>query len=96
MDLHLVEQPCQQQRLRRAGTVHHHGTIARRGPGPPGAVFDVGDEPRAARRDISVVDAMGQDEDRHAVVVITLPAPGQLEGAPAGDHRACRQELAEH
>jgi hypothetical protein len=25
---------------------------------------------------------MGEDEDRHATVVITLPAPGQLEGAP--------------
>jgi hypothetical protein len=39
---------------------------------------------------------MGQDEDRHAVVVITLPAPGQLEGAPAGDQRAGRHGLAVH
>jgi len=76
--------------------VHHHGTIARCGPGLLGAVFGVGDESRAARRNVCVVDAMGEDEDRHAVVVITLPAPGQLEGAPAGDHRACRHELAEH
>jgi len=96
MDLHLVEQPGPQRRLRRAGTVHHHGAIARRGPGLLSAVFDVGDELRTARRNISVVDAMGEDEDRHAVVVITLPAPGQLEGAPAGDHRACRHEVAEH
>jgi len=56
--------------------VHHHGTIARCGPRLLGAVFDVGDEPHAARRNICVVDAMGEDEDRHAVVVITLPAPG--------------------
>jgi hypothetical protein len=96
MDLHLAEQPRPQQRLRRAGTVHHHVATARCGPGPLGAVFDVGDELRAARRDICVVEIMGEDEDRHAVVVITLPAPGQLEGAPAGDHRACRHGLAEH
>ena len=83
MDLHLVELPCPKQRLRRAGTVHHHGTVACRGPGLLSALFDVGDEPRAARRNISVVDAMGEDEDGHAIVVITLPAAGQFEGAPA-------------
>jgi hypothetical protein len=49
MDLHLVEQPGLQQRLRRSGTVHHHGAIARRCPGLLDAGFDVGDEPRAAR-----------------------------------------------
>ena len=27
---------------------------------------------------------MGEDEDRHPVVMVALPAPGQLEGAPAG------------
>src|SRR6266496_1307822 len=58
MDLHLVEQPSPQQRLRHAGTVHHHGAIARRGPGLLSAIFDVGDELRTARRNISVVDAM--------------------------------------
>jgi hypothetical protein len=39
--------------------VRHHGTIARCGPGLLGAIFDVGDELRAARRNISVVGAMG-------------------------------------
>ena len=53
--------------------MHHHGTIARRGPGLPGAVFDVGDELRAARRNIAVVDAMGWDEDRHAIVMVAAP-----------------------
>jgi hypothetical protein len=62
--------------------VHHHVAVARGGPGLLGGVFDVGDELRAARRNISVVDVAGEDEDRHAVVVVALPAPGQLEGAP--------------
>jgi hypothetical protein len=35
------------------------GDHARCGPGLLGAVFDVGDELRAAGRNISVVDAMG-------------------------------------
>jgi len=76
--------------------VYHHGAIARGGPGLRGAGLDVGDEPGAARRHVRFVWRVGEDEDRHAVVVITLPAPSQFEGAPAGDHRACRHELAEH
>src|SRR5207237_907598 len=56
VDLHLVELPGPQQRLRRTGPVYHHGTIACRRPGLPGAGLDVGDEPRAARRDVSLLD----------------------------------------
>ncbi|WP_344319186.1 hypothetical protein [Nocardia ninae] len=29
-------------------------------------------------------------------MMVTLPTPGQLEGAPAGDHRTGRHGLAEH
>src|SRR5580704_156800 len=96
MDLHLVQQPGPEQRLRGTGPVHHDGPAAGRGPGLRGAVRGVGDEPGAARRDVPGVDVVGQYEDRHAVVMIALPAPGQLEGAPPGDDRAGRQRLTEH
>ena len=69
-DLHLVEKPGRSSACATPGAMHHHGTIARRGPGLPGAVFDVGDEPRAARRNIAVVDAMGWDGDWHAIVMV--------------------------
>jgi hypothetical protein len=84
-----------QQRLGGAGPVHQHGPIARRGPGQLRALLDVGDEPGAARRDVALVDVPGEDEDRHAVVVVALPPPGELERAPAGDHGPGRQCLAE-
>jgi hypothetical protein len=45
---------------------------------------------------VAVVDLMGQHQDRGAVVVVTLPAFGKLEGPSSGDHRPCRHELAEH
>jgi hypothetical protein len=86
VDLQLVELAGLKQRLCRTRAVHHHGTIAGRGPGLGGARDDIGIEPRAARRLIAFVDVMGQHVDRHAVVVVAVPATGELEGAPAGDH----------
>jgi hypothetical protein len=96
LDGDLVELPGPQQRLGGARAVHQDVAATRRGPGPLGALVDVGDEAGAARRDVVLVHVVGEHEDRHAVVVVALPPPGQLERAPAGDHGAGGERLAVH
>jgi hypothetical protein len=38
----------------------------------------------------------GEDEDRHAVVVVVVPAAGRLEPPSAGDDRAGGHELVDY
>jgi hypothetical protein len=76
--------------------VHHHGPNTGCGAGLGGAFDDVGEDLRRTGRLVAVVDLMGQHQDRDAVVVVTLPAFGKLEGPSSDDHRPCRHELAEH
>jgi hypothetical protein len=35
----------------------------------------------------------GEDEDRHAIMMVAAPASGRLEGSPAGDDGTCGHEL---
>jgi hypothetical protein len=80
----------------RSCAVHHHRAIAGRGAALGGAFDDVGAEPRGTRRLVAVVDVMGQHEDRYSVVVVALPAVGELERASSRDHCTCGHQLAEH
>lgn len=94
VDLHLVDLPGSEKRLGRARAMDHDRPIPCGCASLTGAVVDVGDESRVAGWHVPVVHLVGEDEDRHAVVVVALPAPGEFEGPPAGDHRAGRQCLA--
>lgn len=83
-----VELAGRQQRLRGARAVDQHGPIARRLSGLRGTHVDVGVELRAARWLVARVDVVRQHVDRHAVVMIAVPAAGQLERAASGDYGA--------
>jgi hypothetical protein len=43
---------------------------------------------------VPVIHMVGEDEDRHAAVMVALPTLGKFEGPTAGDYRAGRQRLA--
>jgi hypothetical protein len=86
MDLHLVEQPRPQQRLRRAGPVHHHGTTARRaavGAAVPDSLLDEmaagqpGPEAVAVDRE-TISLAFLRDDVRLAI----SPQVGEWNGGP--------------
>lgn len=94
VDLHLVQLPGSEQCLGCPRPVDHDRPVARGCARLTGAVLDIGDETRVAGRHVPVVDLVGEDEDRHAVVVIALPAPREFEGATARDQRAGRQRFA--
>ena len=96
VDLHLVHVPGPEERLGRARPMDHDRPVPGGRAGLTGAVLDVGDESRVARWHVPVVHLVGEDEDRHAVVMVALPAPGEFEGPTAGDDRAGRQRLAVH
>ena len=85
MDLELVEDAGSECELRGSGAVDKHVLVARsllclghHGPD----VVHVGNQ-RPLPQIVGVV--AGEDEDRHAVVVVSAPAARRLEGSPAGD-----------
>jgi hypothetical protein len=96
MELELVEDAGSECELGGSGAVDQHVLVARSllGPGHRRRdVVDVGDQ-----RPLRYVDAglvAGEDEDRHAVVVVATPAARGLEGPPAGDDRAGGHELVD-
>jgi uncharacterized membrane protein YbhN (UPF0104 family) len=92
VQLHLVELPRAHQRLRGAGPVHHDVAVPGRRAGHGRGLVRVRGVDDAARWRV-VGDLAGQDDDRDAVVVVPAPAPGQLEGAATGEHRARRHRL---
>ena len=75
VQLHLVELPGPQQRLRRPGPVHHHVAVPRRLAGLRGALAHIGDVADAAWRRV-LRDVVGENGDRYTVVVVALPAAG--------------------
>jgi hypothetical protein len=95
VQLKFVELTCAQQRLGRAGAVHHHVAVAGGGSGLRGALPHVGDVADAAGRGV-VRDVVGEDEDWYAVVVVAVPAAGVFVGAAAGDHGAGGVRLVGH
>lgn len=94
VDLHLVDLSGSEECLGRARPMDHDRPVPGGGASLTGAFLDAGDETRVAGRHVPVIHLMGEDEDRHAVVMVALPAPGEFEGPSAGDHRAGRQRLA--
>ena len=98
VDLHLVEQAGAQTVLGGIGAVQHHVAITRRGLGLGDGRFDavghVRDRRRAGRWVLGRL--MGWDEDRHSIVMITVPVPGDVEGPTANEDRAGGDELVEH
>src|SRR5919109_1861101 len=94
MELHLVEEPGGECELGDCGAVDEHVLVARGLLGLGHRDFDVrhvGDQRPLTDVDAGLMAAV--DEDRHAVVVVTAPAVGRLEGPPAGDDRSCGHEL---
>jgi hypothetical protein len=95
MELELVEDAGSKCELRGSGAMDQDVLVARgflrlghRGRD----VVHVGDQ-RPLRQIGGVV--AGEDEDRHAVVVVAAPAARRLEGPPAGNHCPCRHELVD-
>lgn len=96
MDFPLVQLAGSQKRLGRARPMDHDRTVpcglARR----TSTLLDIGDESRVPGWHVPVIHLVGEYEDRHAVVMVALPTPGQFECPTAGDHRAGRQRFAVH
>src|SRR5215218_3562374 len=93
MELDLVEDTGSERELRGSGAVDQHVLVARSLLGLSRRTRDVvhvGDQ-RPLPHIIGVV--AGEDQDRHAVVVVAAPAISRLEGPPAGDDRAGGHEL---
>jgi hypothetical protein len=95
VDLHLVDVPGSEERLSRARPMDHDRPVPGGRASLTGAVLDIGDETRVAAWHVPVIHLVGKAEDRHAVMVVTLPGPGEFESPTAGDDRAGRQRLAE-
>ncbi len=93
VDLHLVQLPGPEQRLGRPRPMDHDRPVPGGGANLTGAVLDIGDETRVTGWYVPVVHLVGEDEHRHAVVMVALPAPREFEGPSAGDHRAGRQRF---
>ena len=96
VDLELVELTGLEQGLGGAGAVDHDRAPARGFPGRFGAGDHVVEEPGAVGRRLAFVGMPGQDQDRYAVVVVTVPAAGELEGPSARDDGAGGQRLGVH
>jgi hypothetical protein len=96
VDLKLVELARREQRLRRACPVHHHSPIASGRPSFGGAGGDVIEVRHEGRRFVVFVNVMGQDMDRHAVVMIAAPPAGELVGATTRNQGTGRQRLGVH
>lgn len=77
VDLHLVQLPGPQKCLGRPGPVDHDRPVPCGRASLTGAVLDIGDETRVAGWHVLVIHLVGEDEDRHAVVVVALPTPGE-------------------
>jgi len=95
MELQLVEDAGGKCELRGSGPVDQHVLVARTLLGPSHRTRDVvhvGDQ-RPLPQIVGV--AAGEDEDRHAVVVVAAPAARRLEGPPAGDDRPGGHHLVE-
>jgi hypothetical protein len=86
VDLHLVDVPGSEERLGRARPMDHDRAVPGGRASLTGAVLDVGDESRVAGRHVPVIHLVGEDEDRHTVVMVALPTPGEFEGPTAGPH----------
>jgi hypothetical protein len=96
MDLELVEDARRECQLRGSGAMDQHVLVARgllglghRGPD----VAQVGDQRPLPH--FAVGRMAGEDEDRHAVVVVAAPAVRRLDGPPAADDRPGGHELVE-
>jgi hypothetical protein len=79
VDLQFVHQPGAEQRLSGARPVDHDRPITRGRPRRTGTFLDIGHEPGTAGWHVPFLDMVGQDEDRYAVVMVTLPTAGELE-----------------
>jgi hypothetical protein len=73
VDLHLVDVPGPEERLGRARPMDHDRPVPGGLAGLTGAVLDVGDESRVAGWHVPVLRMVGEDEDRHTVVMVALP-----------------------
>src|SRR4051812_9171576 len=93
VDLQLVQLAGGQQRLGRSRAVHHDRAVPREAAGLGRAGVCVVEVPDVAGGRFRMVC---QDHDRYAVVVVAVPAAGQLEGAPARDDCTGRHRLAVH
>src|SRR6266540_3008101 len=94
MKLDLVEDAGAECELCDSGTVHQHVLVPRGLFGLRHRTRDAADVGHERPlRDVDAGLVSSDDEDRHAVVVVTAPAAGRLEGPPASDDRAGGHEL---
>src|SRR5215204_1081245 len=96
VDLDFVEDAGGERELRGGGAVDQHVLVAGRllGLGHRGGdVRQIGDQRPVVHLAVGLMAA--EDEDRHAVVVVTAPATGGLEGPAAGHDRTGGHELVE-
>jgi hypothetical protein len=96
VELELVEDAGGERELRGSGAVDQHVLVSRSllGLGHRGRdVVDVGDQRPLGDVDTRLV--AGDDEDRHAVMVVAAPTTRGLEGPPAGNDRPGGHELVD-
>ena len=94
MDLHLVDLSGAEKRLGGPRPVDHDRPVTGCGASLTGTVPGIGDETCVAGWHVPVVHVVGEHEDRHTVVMVALPAPGEFECPTAGDHCAGRHRFA--
>ena len=97
VDLELVEHTRGQGALRNARAVDEDILAAGRGLRLPHDLAQVAHivDKRPVRGPVGRCVA-AQDEDRHCIVMVSVPATGRLEGAAASNDSARRQRLAHH
>jgi hypothetical protein len=82
--LDLVELTSADERLGGTGAVDNHVFAPGALPGCGGALNDVGVEASRPRWHVALIHVVGEHEDGNALVVVAVPATGELERAPAG------------
>ena len=78
------------------GTVDHHVLASGALSGRGGALAHVGVEAGGPWWHVVLGDVVGEHEDRDAVMMVAVPATGELERAAAGDDRAGGHALRVH
>src|SRR5262245_56013399 len=86
VELKLIEYAGGKCKLRGSGAVDEHVLVTRGLFGPSHCSRDVSHVGNQGHlRELGGRLVSAKDVDRHAVVMVTAPAPGRLEGSPPGD-----------